>query len=137
MASLAGQGRQTGGLALVGATVYASPAAEPIRDSVVLIREGRFAAVGDRRSIQIPGGVDTIDCAGRTVTAGFWNSHVHFFERKWTDAAAIPAPELGQQLQEMITQYGFTSAFDLASPWTNTRLTVSYTHLTLPTIYSV
>jgi len=121
-ASLAGQGRQTTGLALVGGTVYTSPAAEPIRDSVVLIRDGRIAAVADRRSIQIPGGVDTIDCAGRTVTAGFWNSHVHFFERKWTDAAAIPAPELGQQLQEMITQYGFTSAFDLASPWTNTRL---------------
>jgi imidazolonepropionase-like amidohydrolase len=120
-ASLAGQGRQTTGLALVGGTVYTSPAAEPIRDSVVLIRDGRIAAVGDRRSIQIPGGVDTIDCAGRTVTAGFWNSHIHFFERKWTDAAAIPAPELEQQLQDMLTRYGFTSAFDLGSAWANTR----------------
>jgi len=120
--SLAGQGRQTTTLALVGGTVYASPAADPIRDSVVLIRDGRIAAVGDRRSIQITGGVETIDCAGRTITAGFWNSHVHFFERKWTNAAAIPAPELEQQLQEMLTRYGFTSAFDLASQWTNTRL---------------
>src|SRR5215510_9981333 len=104
--SLAGQGRQTTALALVGGTVYASPAAEPIRDSVVLIRDGRIAAVGDRGSIQIPDGIDTIDCAGRTITAGFWNSHVHFFERKWTNAAAIAAPELDQQLQDMFTQYG-------------------------------
>jgi imidazolonepropionase-like amidohydrolase len=121
IASVAGQGRQTGGLALVGATVYASPTAEPVRDSVVLIRDGRIAAVGDRRSIQIPGGVDTIDCAGRTITAGFWNSHVHFFERKWTNAAAIPAPELEQQLQDMLARYGFTSVFDLGSEWANTR----------------
>jgi imidazolonepropionase-like amidohydrolase len=121
VASLAGQGRQSGGLALVGGTVYTSPAAEPIRDSVVLIRDGRIAAVGDRHSIQIPGGFDTIDCSGRTVTAGFWNSHVHFFERKWTNAAAIPAPELEQQLQDMLTRYGFTSAFDLGSAWANTR----------------
>jgi imidazolonepropionase-like amidohydrolase len=121
VASVASQGRQTTGLALVGGTVYPSPGEEPIRDSVVLIRDGRIAAVGDRRSIQIPGGVASIDCAGRTVTAGFWNSHVHFFERKWTNAAAIPAPELEHQLQEMLTRYGFTSAFDLGSAWANTR----------------
>jgi imidazolonepropionase-like amidohydrolase len=120
--SQTGQARQTTALALVGGTVYTSPAAEPIRDSVVLIRNGRIAAVGDRRSIQITSGVDTIDCAGRTITAGFWNSHVHFFERKWTNAAAIAAPELDQQLQDMLTRYGFTSAFDLASQWTNTRV---------------
>jgi imidazolonepropionase-like amidohydrolase len=120
--SLAGQGRQTTALVLVGGTVYATPAAEPIRDSVVLIRDGRIAAVGDRQSVQITGGVESIDCVGRTITAGFWNSHVHFFERKWTNAAAIPAAELEQQLQDMFTRYGFTSAFDLASQWTNTRL---------------
>lgn len=120
--SVAGQGRQATGLALVGGTVYTTPVAEPIRDSVVLILDGRIAAVGARGAIQIPAGIDSIDCAGRTITAGFWNSHVHFFERKWTNAAAIPAAELGQQLQDMLTRYGFTSAFDLASQWTNTRL---------------
>jgi imidazolonepropionase-like amidohydrolase len=55
------------------------------------------------------------------ITAGFWNSHVHFFERKWANAAAIPAPELTRQLQEMFSRYGFTSVFDLGSPWENTR----------------
>jgi imidazolonepropionase-like amidohydrolase len=87
----------------------------------VLVCGGRIAAVGNRAAVQIPGDVETIDCSGLTITAGFWNSHVHFFERKWTNAAAIPAPELGKRLQEMLTQYGFTNASDLASPWTNTR----------------
>jgi hypothetical protein len=58
-----------------------------------------------------------LDCSGLTITAGFWNSHVHFFERKWANAATIPAPELTRQLQEMLTRYGFTSVFDLGSMW--------------------
>ena len=35
--------------------------------------------------------------------------------------AAIPAAELGRQLQDMLTRYGFTSVVDLASPWENTQ----------------
>jgi imidazolonepropionase-like amidohydrolase len=113
-------------LALVGGTIYAGPAAEAIRDGVVLIQGGRIAAVGSRSSssqtlVQLPATVRTLDCSGRTIAAGFWNSHVHFFERKWANAAAIPAPELSRQLQDMLTRYGFTSVFDLSSPWENTR----------------
>ncbi|MGH9803806.1 MAG: amidohydrolase family protein, partial [Candidatus Acidiferrales bacterium] len=37
------------------------------------------------------------------------------------EAAAIPAPELSRQLEDMLTRYGFTSVFDLGSPWENTR----------------
>jgi imidazolonepropionase-like amidohydrolase len=62
-----------------------------------------------------------LDCSGLTITAGFWNSHVHFFERKWANAAEIPAPELGRQLQDMLTRFGFTSVFDTGSLWENTR----------------
>jgi imidazolonepropionase-like amidohydrolase len=62
-----------------------------------------------------------LDCRGLTVTAAFWNSHVHFFERKWANAADLPAAELARQLEEMLTRYGFTRAFDLGSRWENTR----------------
>jgi imidazolonepropionase-like amidohydrolase len=110
-----------GDLALVGGTIYVSPTEGPIRDGVVLIQGGRIAAVGSRASVQVPRSVPSLDCSGRTITAGFWNSHVHFFERKWANVAAIPAPELGRQLQEMLTRYGFTSVFDTGSMWDNTR----------------
>jgi imidazolonepropionase-like amidohydrolase len=107
-------------LALVGGTIYVSPTVEPLADGVVLIRDGSVAAVGSREQVRIPP-VPSLDCAGRTITAGFWNSHVHFFERKWGNAAAIPASELGRQLRDTFTRYGFTSVFDLSSQWENTR----------------
>jgi imidazolonepropionase-like amidohydrolase len=108
-------------MALVGGTIYVSPTDDPIRDGIVLVRDGKIAAVGRRASVQIPRGIQTLDCSGLTITAGFWNSHVHFMERKWADAAKIPAPELRGQLQEMLTQYGVTSVFDTGSMWENTR----------------
>jgi imidazolonepropionase-like amidohydrolase len=112
----------SGSLALVGGTIYTSPTEETVQDGVVLIEDGKIVGVGPRASIQLPQSSDALDCSGLTITAGFWNSHVHFFERKWADAETIPAAELGQQLQEMLTRYGFTSAFDTGSMWANTRV---------------
>jgi imidazolonepropionase-like amidohydrolase len=119
--SPAAPGSATESLALVGATIHPGPGEEPIRDGVVVIRGGTIAAVGRRTLVPIPPAAPTLDCSGLAVTAGFWNSHVHFFERRWTDAAAIPAPELARQLQETLTRYGFTSVFDLGSMGENTR----------------
>jgi len=118
-----GFGRQTDtpNLALVGGTIYVSPTDEPISDGVVLIQNDKISAVGRRSSVKVPASAQVLDCSGFTITAGFWNSHVHFFERKWTDVAAIPAPELSRQLEDMVTRYGFTNVFDLGSMWTNTR----------------
>lgn len=108
-------------LALVGARIYPSPSEPPIPNGVVLIEDGRVAAVGPKRSVRIPRDAVVLDCAGGVVTAGFWNSHVHFAELKWENAAAIPAPRLAQQLQEMLTRYGFTTVFDTGSFLENTR----------------
>ncbi|HJX96440.1 MAG TPA: amidohydrolase family protein [Candidatus Acidoferrum sp.] len=107
--------------ALVGATIYVSPTETPIRDAVVLIQGEKIVSVGSRAQMQFPETAHVLDCFGLTITAGLWNSHVHFFERKWADVATIPAPELGRQLQDMLTRYGFTSVFDTGSVWENTR----------------
>ncbi len=110
-----------GQLVLTGGTIYVSPTEGPITNGVVVIRNGKIAAVGRWGSVRVPNGVARVDCSGLTVAAGFWNSHVHFSKQKWADAANIPAPELAGQLQAMLTRYGFTSVFDLGSPWENTR----------------
>jgi imidazolonepropionase-like amidohydrolase len=109
-------------LALVGGAIYTSPTDDPIRDGVILVRDGRIAAVGPRGSVQISPDMETLNCSGLTITAGFWNSHVHFMERKWANAAKIPAAELAAQLETMLTQYGVTSVFDIGSAWENTRI---------------
>jgi imidazolonepropionase-like amidohydrolase len=108
-------------LALIGGTIYVSPTENPISNGVVLVRDGRISAVGSRATVKIPRNIRTLNCSGLTIMPGFWNSHVHFFERKWAEAGNLPAPELTCQLQSMLTRYGFTSVFDLGSQWENTR----------------
>ena len=108
-------------LVLTGGTIYVTPTAEPILNGVVVIQDGKIAAVGPAASINTPPNVETLDCSGLTTTAGFWNSHVHFMQRKWAGADKIPAAELGAQLRAMLTRYGYTSVFDIGSTWENTR----------------
>jgi imidazolonepropionase-like amidohydrolase len=107
--------------ALVGGTLYVSPTAAPISDGIVLIQAGKIAAVGRRGSVPLPRDIEVLDCSGLAIAAGFWNSHVHFLERKWADASETPAPDLAEQLQDMLTRHGFTSVFDTGSKWENTR----------------
>jgi imidazolonepropionase-like amidohydrolase len=107
--------------ALVGGTIYVSPTEAPILNGVVLIKGGKIASVGRRSSVTLPPGLKVLDCSGLTIMAGFWNSHVHFIQRKWANVSTIPATELTGQLQDMLTRYGFTSVFDTGSKWENTR----------------
>lgn len=99
-----------------------NPIDPPVADAAILIENGHITFAGPQSQARIPETADRLDCSGLTITAGFWNSHVHFFERKWRNAAGIPAPELGRQLEDMLTRYLFTSVFDLSSLWENTRI---------------
>ena len=94
-------------LALVGGTIYPAPFERPITNGVVLIENGKIIEVGEKAKLQIPPGAETIDCAGRIIVAGFWNSHVHFTEPKWENAANLPPARLTNQLQEMLNVFIF------------------------------
>ncbi len=107
-------------LALVGGRIYASPTADAIDDGVVIVRNGKIAEVGPRRSIKIPVGITTMNCSGKIITAAFQNSHVHFTEDKWNGAADQPASKLNEQLSAMLVRYGFITAVDTGSLLTNT-----------------
>ncbi len=102
-------------LALVGATVYPAPADVPIPDAVVITSGGVIAEIGKRSEVQIPKDARVIDCAGKTVVAGFWNSHVHFTDPAWRSAASAPSDLLEKHMQEMLTRWGFTTVWDLGS----------------------
>ncbi len=109
---------QAQNLAIVNATVYASPEAQPANDTTILIHAGKITAVG--KSLTIPPGITTLPCNGCIVFAGFWNNHVHFMEPKWTDAAHQPAEQLTRQLQQMLTHSGFVTVVDTGSDPGNT-----------------
>ncbi len=102
-------------LALVGGKVYASPDAAPLDDAAVVTANGVITAIGRRSDVQVPSDAQVIDCTGKTVVAGFWNSHVHFTEAVWRNAASAPAAPLTAHMQEMLTRWGFTSVWSLGS----------------------
>lgn len=101
--------------AFVGAKIYASPTQAPILDGTVLIRNGKILSVGERKNVKVPPNSRIIDCSGLILTAAFWNSHVHFTEPNWQDAEGLPARQLGQQVEAMLTRYGFTHVVDTGS----------------------
>jgi imidazolonepropionase-like amidohydrolase len=49
-----------------------------------------------------------------TMTAAFWNCHVHFIEPKWDDADMMAAEKFDCQMADMLTSHGFAHVFDLA-----------------------
>ena len=112
--------KSNGELALSGGRIYPAPDAKPIVNGVVVVANGKIVSVGEAGKTRVPQSVAKIDCAGKTLVAGLWNSHMHFMEPKWNDAANLPADRLTSQMQEMLTRYGFTSVVDTGSLLQNT-----------------
>lgn len=102
-------------LVLKGGSVYASPEATPISDAVIVTSAGVITALGRSGEIQIPPDAQVIDCSGKTIVAGFWNSHVHFTEAVWNNAGSAPAAPLTAHMQQMLTRWGFTTVWSVGS----------------------
>ncbi len=100
-------------VAFTKACLVPGPDAEPIRHGTLLVRDGRIAALGE--GIPVPSDADEVDLSGATVTAGFWNAHVHFTEGHWARAGRQRASVLEGHLTEMLTRWGFTTVVDTGS----------------------
>lgn len=110
-------------LALVHAKIYPSPNESPIENGTILIHAGGIVVVGPASTTKLPHfarAVTVIDCKGMTITAGFWNSHVHILTQGLLHAENISASKLSSQLEQMLTRWGFTTVFDIASVLDNT-----------------
>jgi len=105
-------------LVITRATVYSAPDAPARRDVTVVIRHGVIAGVGEHP--RIPKDIKVISCQSCVVLAGFWNTHVHFMEPQWNEAANQPADKLARQMSEMLTHSGFTTVVDTGSDGENT-----------------
>jgi imidazolonepropionase-like amidohydrolase len=108
-------------IACIGGTIYPSPTEAPIRHALLLVSNGLIQTAIDSSAMKftLPPGTHTIDCSGKFIVAGFWNSHVHF-ETGWQDAAATSADKLTAHMQEMLTRWGVTTVWDLGSDPFNT-----------------
>ena len=108
-------------LACVGAKIYPSPTESPIDDAVLIVEDGKIVTVAPKSTAkyQLPATALKLDCAGKIVVAGYWNSHVHF-TNGWDNAGTAPAASLEAHMQEMLTRWGFTTVWDLGSTPQNT-----------------
>jgi len=129
-----------GDLAIVNARIYPSPDAAPIERGTIIVRGGRVATVAAQSAANAPPGMAVIDAGGATVTAGFWNSHVHLFTPALLHARKRSAAELSAELERMLTRWGFTSVFDVGSLLSNTRVIrqrIAAGEVTGPRIFTV
>jgi imidazolonepropionase-like amidohydrolase len=127
-------------LALTHVRIYPSPSAAPILDGTILIHDGRIAAVAAGGAVRVPRDAERIDLHGCTVTAGFWNNHVHLMTPQLLNAEKRSDADLTQELMQMLTRWGFTSVFDTASQLNNTnviRQRIAAGHVIGPTILTV
>ncbi len=109
-------------LALVHAKIYPSPTESPIENGAILVHQGRIVAVGPTATIKVPRHATVVDCKGMMVTAGFWNNHVHILTPGLLHAERLSSEQITSKLQEMLTRWGFTTVFDIASVLGNTTL---------------
>ena len=111
-------------LVLIHARVYPSPSAAPLDDATIAVHNDRVASLlqaASKLAVSIPLGATVIDCTGMSVTAGLWNSHVHILPVALLHADGKTGPQLTAALQDMLTRWGFTSVFDVASILANTN----------------
>jgi imidazolonepropionase-like amidohydrolase len=100
---------------LKGATIYPSPDQPPIRDGRVIVSGNKILAVTRPSDGRALAPAKFPECGGGVVVAGFQNSHVHFTGDEYADAGHQPSDALTRSLTNMLTRYGYTTVFDIAS----------------------
>lgn len=96
-----------GMIALKNARVISMQGNKVIEIGTVLIKDGRFIAVGESTKIVIPAEAQVFDLSGKTIIPGFIDTHNHMFE------AVPPDVYMQQSWQRLLTlSYGVTTIRD-------------------------
>lgn len=92
-------------LIISGVQLYAQPGKPPLNGVSLAIKDGKIVEISSDISANSSA---ILNGMGRVVTAGLWNSHVHF-----TDPAL--EVDAAGEVRNMLLQYGFTSVLDTGS----------------------
>lgn len=106
-------------LVITDVTVLPAPGEPAVSDATLVIEHGRVSSILTHGEVPPPAKT-TLAGRGLFATAGFWNSHVHFMEPVFYDAANAPVGQLQGGLQGMLNRYGFASVVDTGSDLGNT-----------------
>ncbi|MGE0592148.1 MAG: amidohydrolase family protein [Vicinamibacterales bacterium] len=110
-------------LALVGGTLIDGGEGPPVRNSVVLVRDGRIEQVGTVADTPVPEGYAVVDTNGMSVLPGLWDAHVHLLYAGHTQLPAWHetyterfATEIMPATARQHLLAGVTSVRDLGAP---------------------
>lgn len=106
-------------LAIVEGTVFTAPKDMPIEKGVVVLDDGKIVSVGSVDTVEIPSNAEIIDASGLYITAGFWNSHVHY-TGPLEAAASRDAAQLNEILSNTFLRWGIVNTVDTGSWLENT-----------------
>jgi imidazolonepropionase-like amidohydrolase len=104
--------------ALDAVKIYPRPDVPAISGQVV-IAGAKIQAVAPAADKRAPA-TKAPQCNGGVIVAGFQNSHVHFTGDEFRDARSQRVETLQAALTKMLTRYGYTTVFDIASDRDNT-----------------
>ena len=124
-------------LALVGATLIDGSGRGPLADAVVLVEDGRIAAVGRRSALGVPAAARVVDLAGTWMVPGLIDAQVHFFQsgglytrpdiidlravRPYEEEQASVRARLDATLARYLAS-GVTAVLDVGGPMWNFRV---------------
>ena len=133
---------------IVGATLIDGTGGAPVRDAVVVLRDGKIEAAGPRSRVPVPAGIDTLDARGCWVLPGLIDTHVHFSQTGGADGrpdaldlrSVRPYEETEARLREHPERFfraylasGVTAVFDVGGyPWTVPMARDAETNLEAP-----
>lgn len=120
--------------ALAGATLLDGTGGPPVRDAIVVLRDGRIACAGPRGACAIEPDVEVVEAAGKWIIPGLVDAHVHYSQTGWADGRPdaldvrerFPyertVAELASHPERFYRAYlcsGVTATFDVGGyPWT-------------------
>ena len=108
-------------LAITGATVIDGTGKPPIADGVVVITNGRIAAVGKMGSVPVPDGATRIDGRGKYVIPGLMDANVHLALSHNMNLESVLRYEdrfdrIALEAAQLALKSGITTVFDTWGP---------------------
>jgi imidazolonepropionase-like amidohydrolase len=114
------QPEKSGAFAIVGGTLVDGTDAPPIDNSVVVVRNGRIAAVGARSKVTVPKGMLVVNAEGQTLLPGLWEMHTHFsgmeFGPALLAAGITTARDCGGEFDYLVAQRNAAETNKVVSP---------------------
>lgn len=98
--------------ALTGATIIDGTGSQPVEDGVLLVRDGKIAAVGTRQQVAIPEGTRVQDVSGKYIIPGIINAHGHVGNTKGIEGGHYSRENVIDNLS-IYARYGVTTVISL------------------------